>query len=169
MKSLWTPAILILAAASLALAAPIGICLHAYSPEAPADKIECFEFESSERFGADYRFFINPERPAVVTSYRYRGTIPYKTGLAPGNPEFDKLLKLYEETSRATPSTRRYLNPKILAMRDQLNATASRREDLAKLPNITLPDGTVLEGCKASKIDRHSVSLLHAGGIKKAL
>jgi hypothetical protein len=39
----------------------------------------------------------------VVTSYRYRGTLLYKTGLAPGNPEFDKLLKLYEETSRATP------------------------------------------------------------------
>ena len=106
MKSLWTPAILILAAASLALAAPIGICLHAYSPEAPADKIECFEFERSERFGADYRFFIDANKPAVVTSYRYRGAIPYKTGLAPGNPEFDKLLKLYEETSRATPSTR---------------------------------------------------------------
>ena len=167
MKSLFTPAIFLLAAASLAFAAPVGICLHAYSPEAPADKIECFEFESSERFGADYRFFINPERPAVVTSYRYRGTIPYKTGLAPGNPEFDKQLKLYEEASRSTPSTRRYLNPKILAMREQSAQVAKQAEKVAKLSTITMPDGTLLIGCTMSKIENGFVSIRHQDGISK--
>jgi hypothetical protein len=138
MKSLWTLAILILATASLAIAAPVGICLHAYSPEAPADKIECFEFESFERFGADYRFFIDSNKPAVVTSYRYRGTLLYKTGLAPGNPEFDKLLKLYEETSRASPSTRRYLNPKILVMRDQAAGYTAAQQHEESLPKISV-------------------------------
>jgi hypothetical protein len=125
MKSLWTPAILILATALVAFAAPVGICLHAYSPEAPADKIECFEFERVERVASDYRFFLGAAKSAMVTGYRFRGAIPYNPGLTPGNPEFDKLLKLYEETARATPSTRRFLNPKILAMRGQVTAYLS--------------------------------------------
>jgi hypothetical protein len=87
----------------IATAAPVGICLHAYSPETPAEKIECFEFEKVERAGADYRFFPSSDKSVMVTAYRFRGTILYKHDLAPTHPEFDKLLKLYEETARATP------------------------------------------------------------------
>lgn len=166
MKSLWTHAISLLTTASLAIGAPIGICLHAYSPEAPADKIECFEFERSERFGADYRFFINANKPAVVTAYRYRGTIPYKSGLAPGNPEFDKVLKLYEETSRATPSTRRYLNPKILAMRDQSAAYLAIQEHADSLPKISIV-GTEYLSPKFKGIIDGKLILAHKDGVVK--
>lgn len=119
-------------------AAPVGICLHAYSPEAPVDKIECFEFEKVERVAADYRFFFNADKSALVTGYRFRGMIPYKAGLAPGNREFDNVLKLYEETARATPSTRPYLNPKILAMRDLAKRNLEERQHAESLPRIVI-------------------------------
>ncbi len=150
----------------VATAAPVGICLHAYSPEAPSEKIECFEFEKVERAAADYRFFPQSDRSVMVTAYRFRGTIPYKPELTPTHPEFDKLLKLYEETARATPSTRPYLNPKILAMRGQADGVTKQIEKVAKLPDIALDDGTVLKGCKVSKLDGSLVSIVHADGIK---
>ncbi len=148
-------------------AAPVGICLHAYSPEAPAEKIECFEFEKVERAGADYRFFPQSDKSVMVTAYRFRGTIPYKPELAPIHPEFGKLLKLYEETARATPSTRRFLNPKILLMRGQAATVAKQLEDVAKLPTITTADGTQLIGCTMSKIDDGFAIIRHQDGISK--
>jgi TPR repeat protein/formylglycine-generating enzyme required for sulfatase activity len=148
-------------------AAPVGICLHAYSPEAPAEKIECFEFEKVERAGPDYRFFPSGGRSVVVTAYRFRGTIPYRPALAPTHPEFEKLLKLYEETARATPSTRPYLNPKILAMRGQAAGVAKQAESVAALPSITVADGSKLVGCTMSKIEDGFVSIRHQDGISK--
>lgn len=151
----------------IATAAPVGICLHAYSPEAPAEKIESFEFEKVERAGADYRFFPKSDKSVMVTAYRFRGTIFYKPDLAPTHPEFDKLLKLYEETARATPSTRPYLNPKILVMRSQAAGVAKQLEDVAKLPTITTADGTQLIGCTMSKIDNGFAIIRHQDGISK--
>lgn len=151
----------------IATAAPVGICLHAYSPEAPAEKIECFEFEKVERAAADYRFFPRADKSVMVTAYRFRGTIPYKPGLAPTHPEFDKLLKLYEETARATPSTRPYLNPKILVMRSQAAGVAKQIEEVAKLPAITMADGTQLIGCTLSKIENGFAIIRHQDGISK--
>lgn len=148
-------------------AAPVGICLHAYSPEAPAEKIECFEFERVERTGADYRFFPRAGKSVMVTAYRFRGTILYKPDLAPTHPDFDKQLKLYENTARATPSTRAFLNPKILAMRSQSAAVARQAESVAALPAITLPDGSKLVGCTVSKIEGGFVSVRHQNGISK--
>lgn len=182
MKTLVRIALAAISFSLLSAAAPVGICLHASSPEAPADKIECFEFEKSERVANEHRFFIDSERSWVITSFRFRGTIPYMPELTPGNPVFDKLLKLYEETARATPSTRRYLNPKILVMRNLaagytqekqrseskiLAETAKQTEANSKMPSVTLADGTVLKGCKATKMDGTFVSLMHTDGIKK--
>jgi TPR repeat protein len=148
-------------------AAPVGICLHAYSPEAPAEKIECFEFERVERTGADYRFFPRAGKSVMVTAYRFRGAILYKPDLAPTHPEFDKQLKLYESTARATPSTRAFLNPKILAMRSQSAAVTKQAESVAALPTITTADGTKLVGCTVSKIEGGFVSVRHQNGISK--
>jgi hypothetical protein len=148
-------------------AAPVGICLHAYSPEAPAEKIECFEFEKVERTGADYRFFPRAGKSVMVTAYRFRGAILYKPDLAPTHPEFDKQLKLYENTARATPSTRAFLNPKILAMRSQSAAVANQAESVAALPAITLADGSKLVGCTVSKIEGGFVSVRHQNGVSK--
>lgn len=151
----------------IATAAPVGICLHAYSPEAPAEKVECFEFEKFERVADNYRFFPRADKSVVVTAYRYRGTVPYKPDLAPTHPDFDKLLKLYEETALATPSTRPYLNPRILAMRSQASVVAKQAESVAALPTITLADGSKLVGCTMSKIEDGFVSIRHQDGISK--
>jgi|GEM_PF-433058 len=151
----------------IATAEPVGICLHAYGPDAPADKIECFEFEKVERAGDNYRFFPRSDKSVVVNAYRFRGTIPYKANLAPTHPEFDKLLKLYEETARATPSTRVFLNHRILAMRAQAAGVAKQTESLAESLTLTLADGSKLVGCKMTKIDKGFVSIMHQGGISK--
>jgi hypothetical protein len=148
-------------------AAPVGICLHASSPEAPAEKIECFEFEKIERVGEDYRFFSRADKSVIVTAYRYRGMIPYKPGLAPTHPEFDKLLKLYEETARSSPSTRAYLNPKILVMRSQVAAVEKQAENVAKSLTITLADGSKLVGCTMTKIENGEVSVMHQDGLRR--
>lgn len=149
-----------------AAAAPVGICLHAYSPEAPADKIECFEFEKFERVASDFRFFINENKPALVTGYRFRGTIPYKANLTPGNPEFDKLLKFYEETARATQSTRRYLNPKILAMRTQAIGYAEERQHAEALPKIIIAEKEY-RSPRFKGIEDGKLVLIHQDGFVK--
>jgi len=157
----------------IATAEPVGICLHAYGPDAPADKIECFEFEKVERAGDNYRFFPRSDRSVVVNAYRYRGTIPYKANLAPTHPEFDKLLKLYEETARATPSTRVFLNHRILAMRAQAATKTpavaeTPEEDVSKVGIIiTTPEGSVLNDCRAISIHGDEVTLMHSGGVTR--
>ena len=148
-------------------AAPVGICLHASSPEAPAEKIECFEFEKVERVGENFRLYLPTGRSVMVTAYRYRGMIPYKPGLAPTHPEFEKLLKLYVETARSSPSTRAYLNPKILVMRSQAAGVTTQAENMAKSLTLTLADGSQLRGCTMTKIDNGFVSIRHQDGVSK--
>lgn len=150
----------------IASAAPVGICLHAHGPDAPADKIECFEFEKVERTAGNYQFF-TAASSVNVTAYRLRGTILYKPDLGLTHPEFSELLKMYEETARATPSTRPFLNPRILAMRSQVAEAAKQTEIVALLPNITLANGTRLTGCKMIKIENGVVSIRHQDGVRK--
>ena len=148
-------------------AAPVGICLYGNSPEAPADKIQCFEYVKFERIGEDYRFFTRTDSSVKVTAYRFRGVIPYKPDLSPTHPDFKELLKLYEETAKASPSTRVFLNPKILTMRAQVAGIVAQTESLAKLPTITLADGSKLVGCTMTKIENDTVSVMHQDGISR--
>jgi hypothetical protein len=127
-----------LIASGLSLAEPAGLCMHAYGPEAPAEKIECFEYKRMEKAPEGYRFFLEPSGTAIVTSYRYRGVIVYKPGVTPGIPEFAQILKLYEETATATPSVRRYLNPKILAMRELNAAYMAGRQEMENMPKVSV-------------------------------
>lgn len=138
MKSFLRVLFVDLALLLLADGAPVGICLHAYGPDAPADKIECFEYERVERVANDYRFFLASDKPGMVTAYRFRKTIPYRSDLKPGNPEFDTLLKLYEETASSIPSTRRYLNSKILGMRDLIAKQMEERKLNDSLAKVVL-------------------------------
>lgn len=148
-------------------AAPAGICLQANSPEAPADKIQCFEYVKFERIGGDYRFFPRTDRSVQVTAYRFRGVIPYKPDLSPTHPDFKELLKLYEKTAKASPSTRVFLNPKILTMRAQVAGIVNQSESLAKLPTITLANGSKLVGYKLTNIENGEVSVMHQDGFSR--
>lgn len=152
---------------AIASANPVGICLHAYSPDAPADRIEAFEFERVERVNSDYRFFPSRDRSVIVTAYRFRGIIPYKNDVGPSHPEFEQLLKLYEDTARATPSARRFLNPRILVMREQAAGAAAQQEAISKLPSITLKDGTALIACRMTRIDEGFITIMHRDGISR--
>ena len=52
-------------------------------------------------------------------------------------------------------------------MREQSAEVAKQAEKVAKLPSITLPDGTLLIGCTMSKIENGFVSIRHQDGISK--
>lgn len=108
----------LIAVASFALAEPVGICLHSYSPLAPPDKIECFEYIKFEKIGDGLRFFLYPNGTTIVPKIRYRGIIEYAVGLRPGDPKFDEALALYVNTATESPLTRRFLNERVKAMRD---------------------------------------------------
>lgn len=71
-------------------AAPIGICLHSYSPEAPTEKIESIEFEKIEKDQKGTRVFTANQRAILITPYRYRGTIAYIDNLTPEHPDFKR-------------------------------------------------------------------------------
>ena len=145
MKSAFRQLILILISATIALSAPAGICLHAYSPEAPADKIECFEFTRVEKVANGYRFFLEPNGTAVVTKYRYHGIIYYMPELVPGDPNFQQLLEQYEKTARAMPSARRFLNPRIVNMRFMAAEQSAKQQFRETLPKIEIAGVTFLE------------------------
>lgn len=149
------------------LSAPVGIFMHAYSPEAPPEKIECFEFERSIIDDKGTWLYLANGRPVLFTKYRNRGTILYATGVKPGHPDFDKYLKLYEETATKIPSTRPFLNPRILAMRNLVIEDKKRSDAISKLPTITLADGKQLRGCIMTKIEKDTVFLKHQDGFKK--
>ena len=146
--------------------APVGICLHAYGPEAPPEKIDCFEFEKLEKTPNETRFFLPNGKSAVVTNYRNRGVILYPNSKTFG-PALAEMLKTYEAHTQRSPTTRQFLNPWILKLRNGQAAVAQQAEKVAELPTVTLADGTVLKGCKAVKKDATTISLMHADGIKK--
>jgi len=167
MKSFIQALIATFALSMVVMAAPVGICLHAYSPEAPAEKIECFEFEKIEKTQSGKRFFLPNGKTVIVTDYRNRGVVLYPAGLT-GSPEsLATLLATYETHSRQTPSTRPFLNAWILKLRNNQAEAAKQAENLAAMPSVALPDGTVLEGCKATRIVDDVVYLTHSYGTKK--
>jgi hypothetical protein len=119
-------------------AAVAGICLQAYSPEIPPNKIECFEYEKYERIANGYRFFLSSGSSVVVSNYRFRNIVTYRSGLSPGNQEFDKTLTLYEKTATEVPSTRIYLNARIQQMRTLAAAHQRASQESAALPRINI-------------------------------
>lgn len=152
----------------LAAAAPVGICLHSDGPSVPADKIECFEFERSEPAqNGGKRFFLPKGQSVVVTDYRNRGIVLYPDKRVTNPEALASVLKTYEAIARQSPTTRPFLNPLILKIRNSQTATATQNEESSKLPSITLPDGTVLKGCKATKKDATTVSVMHTDGVRK--
>lgn len=162
----WTSVIaifVVLMGSDITSAQPVGICLHSYSPEAPSEKIECFEFEKSERIENATRFFVRSGQAVVITDYRSRGIILY-----PKNFEsITTTLELYELQAKQIPATRQFLNPWILKLRNAVRETSLLEQEKAKLPTITLADGTVLQECKATGLDRSIVTITHRDGIRK--
>lgn len=152
---------------SSSFAAPVGICLHSDGQQAPASKIECFEFERTERVSSGTRFFLTNGKSVLVSDYRNRGVVMYPGVAGYGGDSLAKLLETYETHATQISSTRPYLNPYILKLRAAFVASSKQSEELSKLPNISLPDGTVLNGCRASKRDETTVSIIHVDGISK--
>lgn len=149
------------------MAAPAGICLHAYSPETAAEKINCFEFEKLEKSSAGTRFFLKNGQSVMITEYQNRGVVLYpnysKTPLA----ELSTALASYENHATKSPATRQFLNPVIVKLRGIVAANSNQPKQAADTATITLADGTVLKGCKLSRIEGETVSLIHEDGIKK--
>ena len=151
----------------LAAAAPVGICLYADSQDTPSERIQCFEFEKREVTKAETRFFLPAGGSTVITAFRNRGVVLYPSLRTTGPGVLDSLLKTYEAHARQSPATRQYLNPWILKMRNNQAEASKQTEAVAKLPSITLSDGTVLKGCKALKKEGTLVSVRHSDGIRK--
>ena len=148
----------------MATAEPVGLCLHGYSPDAPPEKLECFEFEKFDRVENQHRYFYRTGGGFKITDYRFRAIIPYKPALTPGNPEFAELLKLYEETAKSTPSTRPFLNPKILAMRALVAANNADEKRTASLPKISIKGAEYLSP-KFKGIEKGKLVLGHRDGV----
>ena len=162
--------IITLASATMALSAPVGLCLHAYSQDAPAEKVECFEFARFEPFAKGYRFFLDPKGTKFITKNRYRGYLPYKPNLKPEHPEFAEMLESYEKAARKYPSTRPYLHPKIVAMRSQLPEKpvekSAGQQARAALPKIAISGKEYLSP-KYKTIEKGKLILFHKDGIAK--
>lgn len=152
---------------TIASADPAGICLHAYGPDAPAAKVECFEFERIEKIQSGTRFFLSKGSSVVISNYRNRGIISYPKTPSLPEQEISELLQTYEQHAKQIPSTRRFLNPRILELRNRMAETVKQAEQMAKLPTLTLSDGTQLLGCRATKRDDSMVTVMHAAGIKR--
>jgi len=167
MKSFIQALIAAFALPMIVMAAPVGICLHAYSPEAPAEKIECFEFEKIEKAQSGKRFFLSNGTSVIVTDYRNRGIIMYPARQAAAPETLATLLATYEAQAKQSPATRKFLNPWILKLRNNQAEVAKQVEKIAAMPSVTLPDGTVLEGCKATRIIDDVVYMTHSYGTKK--
>ena len=151
----------------LAAAAPVGICLYADSQTTPPERIQCFEFEKLEAAPAETRFFLPAGGSTVITAFRNRGVVLYPSARTTSPAARDALLKTYETHARQSPATRQYLNPWILKIRNNQAEASKQTEETAKLPSITLADGTVLKGCKALKKEGTLVSVRHSDGIRK--
>ena len=151
----------------LAAAAPVGICLYADSQTTPPERIQCFEFEKYEAAQAETRYFLPAGGSTVITAFRNRGVVLYPSARTTSPAARDALLKAYETHARQSPATRQYLNPWILKIRNNQAEASKQTEETAKLPSITLADGTVLKGCKALKKEGTLVSVRHSDGIRK--
>ena len=147
-------------------AAPIGICLHSYSPEAPNDKIESIEFEKIEKDQQGTWVYPANQRAVLITKYRYRGTIAYVDKMTPDHPEFKRYLKYYEDNATQIPSTRRFLNPKIIAMRELASAYDKQKAEYEKLPQITI-GGKNYRNPKLIKFEGGNMYISHKDGNAK--
>ncbi|NQX00645.1 hypothetical protein HQ447_08275, partial [bacterium] len=132
-----------------------------------AEKINCFEFEKLEKSSAGTRFFLKNGQSVMITEYQNRGVVLYpnysKTPLA----ELSTALASYENHATKSPATRQFLNPVIVKLRGIVAANSNQPKQAADTATITLADGTVLKGCKLSRIEGETVSLIHEDGIKK--
>ncbi|MBN8460679.1 MAG: sel1 repeat family protein [Verrucomicrobia bacterium] len=154
------------AMAQACLAQPVGICLKSYSPLAPPDKMECFEFERHEPAGSNTRFFIDGSFSVLVRGVELRGILFYPKD-AEMIPDYcARRLPEFETRARESPATRRYLNPWIIRMRNVTSNAANVAEAKSGLPDITLRDGTVLQHCKVLKRETAKVSISHDGGVR---
>lgn len=147
-------------------AAPVGIFLHAYSPEAPAEKIECFEYERLQKDSSGTWAYLANGRAVLITNYRNRGTIPYVAGLTAGHPDFDKYLKYYEERATSIPSTRVFLNPRILSMRALADAN-KKAQAANELLSKTILGGKSYTLPSYKGIDKGKLTLSHKDGVAK--
>lgn len=158
--------ILLLLLSLIIHAAPIGICLHSYSPEAANDKIESIEFEKIEKDQQGTWVYPANHRAILITKYRYRGTIVYIDKMTPDHPEFERYLKYYEDNATQIPSTRRFLNPKIIAMRELASAYDKQKAEYDKLPQITI-GGKNYKNPKLIKFEGGNMYISHKDGNAK--
>ena len=149
--------------AMIAWAAPAGLCLQSYSPLAPPDKIECFEYLKFEKAGEDYRFFLHPNGSTIVPKIRYRGVIAYADQLNPSDPKFDALLALLEKTAHESPATRRFLNQRVLAMRALVSSHQGTKSEPTISPRVTL-GGRDFQSPKFRGFENDRLTILHADG-----
>lgn len=148
-------------------AEPVGICLHAFGPTAPPDKIECFEYVREETDGpAGNRFFLKGNGSAVISEYRLRGRILYGKDSPVGSEAFDQKLKSFEAASRTYPSTRIFLNPKILAMRAQVEARNTSIQQTNSAPKIEIA-GQVYRSPVFRGIENKKLVLKHEDGVAR--
>jgi hypothetical protein len=158
--------ILLLLLSVIARAAPIGICLHSYSPDAPNDKIGSIEFDKIEKDQQGTWVYPANQRAILVTNYRYRGTIAYIDKITPGHPEFKRYLKYYEDNALQIPSTRRFLNPKIIAMRALAAEYEKQKLEYEKLPKIII-SGKNYSSPKLIKFEAGHMYISHKDGNTK--
>lgn len=166
MKLFITISATVITATSFALSKPAGICLHSYSPLAPADKVECFEYVKFEKISEGYRFFLDPTGSTIVPKIRFRGVIDYVVGLTPTHPKFNEVLELYVKTTTESPSTRRYLNERVKIMRATLaNFEAAKQHD-ANASKIKLA-GATYSGAKFNAFREGFLTISHNSGSAK--
>lgn len=141
-------------------AAPIGICQHSYSPEATKDKIESIEFEKIEKDQQGTRVYPANQRAILITKYRYRGIIAYIDKMTPEHPEFRRYLKYDEDNATQIPSTKRFLNPKIIAMREFASSYEKQKAEYDKSPIITI-GGKNYRNLKLIKFEWRNMYISH--------
>ena len=149
-----------------AFAAPTGICIHSASPETSADKAECFEYEKVEKIADGYRFFQNG-RPILITTYRFRAMIPYPKELAYTSPEYIALLDRYEKVAKDVPSSRVFLNHRILDMRSKTTIAKQQQEMHDTAGTITI-GGNKCTAPQPGGFREGKMIIIHREGILKA-
>lgn len=167
-KSLLLSAAVVTAAMPVS-AAPVGLCLTSYSPLAPPDAVECFEYLKYERAQDGLRFFLVPNGTTIVPTIRFRRVMVYFEGASPTDPKFKAALDDYTKTAAESPATRKYLLPRIEKMRALAEAygKVQARENKQESISLRLKSGIVLEGCKVTRIEDGVVVILHKDGIAK--
>lgn len=140
-----------------------GLCLHAYGPTAPPEKVQAFEYTRVEKVQGGQRFFVKPRGTTTVTDYRLRVTISYPKDLSPANPELPNLLATYEEQAGKFPATRPYLNPWIERIRAVLSAEEERKKQMDSKPRLVIGKQAYLSPTFSAFEDGKLVLKHHAG------